>query len=1186
MTNPLDFNPLNFNPQAAAPAPVPFAATKTGIASNTVKGLLGLVPLKENPWLKVAADIGQVITQAVGSIGLTSINESLKAFNSSQSQKDLFPKDIAPTGIFPDENLHTDFSNLIQPDVQVPAYLKPIFGDGDIKDVPQRVAESSALIKANPFAQKIGLDKHSVPLAFGAIAGNTALDLSGLGGEEGAISALTKETDPTIIKGMLSKLGLSDEVAAQVAPHIAAVSRSKDVKNILDVAKAMHGLEAISAGAKAETEAAAQGTSQFPDEPPFPSETAVQSPRKITPEEFQASQENDGNGVPIIPKPTTAEEAATRYYNQKLAPDVAAGNPVSIGADDLKDHFGDYDLANHKIYSKAANDLVMKVAEESTAKKVIMMAGGPASGKTEVINGLKGSTDAGVIYDSNLSSVEGAKKQIEQLRAMGKEPEVHMVVQDPAAAYGFSKAREAAGGHPITDTAFVRNHAVVPENVLALAKEGVPVYVADMRRFSSRDEIAKALSENNLYVNEPIDVLEKLGYNEEYNRGVINNYNEKRTIEAEVNAGDGGRDVSGERSPRTNQGQEDNDALAGRKVFRSEEEAQQAIKDTPETARTPALQLAAIDSGKDGASWSSLVKGFVGGLDETQKVHALDYLGTPEFVLEKIGMGKGAEMLQDAKNLYRKNLKTEVGTIESWRKRVGKDPLASTRIFRYLDGQAKEVHHEMSNVELAVADEIKPYLKEWADRLKLPEDNRLSNYITHIFDDSDVEDKANPFEEDPELASIMSEKVAGSVYDPFTQKRLGKKGYKEDVWAALDAYVKRGTRKEAMDPALEYLKNESKNLDDSSYRYVKNLTHRINMRPTEMDKLFDNLITQTPGLKKLAKGPRPTMFLTQKIRNIFYRGTLGLNFGSALRNLSQGANTYAKLGEKYTTIGYAKMFTHLLTNNFNELKEAGVLSDELVQDKKVGVYKSLLQKADPVLFGLFDIGEKINRGSAFYGAKSKALAKGLSEAEATKYASRMVRETQFAFGNVDSPVLLSSDVVKTLTQLGTYNVKQIEFLTRMAKNKEFAGLARYTIASLAFVATIGKMFGMTVSQLVPSIGLGGSPVGNIATGIGELMSTNSETKAQGATDLKRAAVSVIPFGAQIKKSVGGLAAYEKGRDTTPAGKTRYKIPKTTRNLVQSVVFGKNSLPEAQAYYKKLDAPKKKKKAVTNRNPLD
>lgn len=554
------------------------------------------------------------------------------------------------------------------------------------------------------------------------------------------------------------------------------------------------------------------------------------------------------------------------------------------------------------------------------------------------------------------------------------------------------------------------------------------------------------------------------------------------------------------------------------------------------------------------------------------KAHLLDYLSTPEYVLERLGLGKEAKGLRDAFEGYMENKKTELARIQKLYDEVKDVPGNSSTIFDYLDGQEQAVRSLMTDKEYAVARDIREYLQDWAKRLKLPEDNQISHYITHLFEPGTTEaEKEGGAFEDPELAALMSQQVAGSVYDPFLERRTGAQNYKHDVWAALDAYVKRATRKEAMDPALEALKTASMTLDEQSYNYVMKLSHRINMRPTELEKLVDNLIKQSAIGHRF--GDRPIAYLSNKMRSLFYRGTIGLNFGSAIRNLTQGVNTYAKLGEKYTTIGYAKLAYRLMSRNVGELYDNHILDEGFVQDKKVGVYKTALQKLDPVLYGVFETAEMINRGAAYFGAKSKAIAQGMSENDAIDYAKRMVRETQFTFGSIDTPVALNDDVVKTLTQLQTYNVKQIEFLARMVKNKEFAGLIRYGIGSYVALNTIGKLFGMTLGQLLPTVGIGGSPLGTLSSNIAGTFSSNAQNKTSAENGLKSQIWTLFPGGAQIHKTILGLEAYYSGKDVTATGRTRFNIPHNPGTLLQSALFGKSALPQAQEYYNNIGKKK-------------
>lgn len=221
--------------------------------------------------------------------------------------------------------------------------------------------------------------------------------------------------------------------------------------------------------------------------------------------------------------PASSEDAATQYREQVLEPQAAEGKPVVIGADDMKTHFGeDYDIKNHPIYSKAAYDLVPEMAQKNDNPKVIYTAGGPGSGKSELVRAEAEDGFNGVIVDSNLSKPEGAAKQIEQLRAMGKQPEIHMILQDPARAYHFTKMREAEGGHPISEASFVNNHAAdgVPASVLKLAQEhNVPLKLIDARKATSPEAIRDIEPES-----DPIATLKKVAYTKEQLQGIVGDY--------------------------------------------------------------------------------------------------------------------------------------------------------------------------------------------------------------------------------------------------------------------------------------------------------------------------------------------------------------------------------------------------------------------------------------------------------------------------------------------------------------------------------------------------------------------------------------------------------------------------------------------------------------------------------------
>lgn len=548
------------------------------------------------------------------------------------------------------------------------------------------------------------------------------------------------------------------------------------------------------------------------------------------------------------------------------------------------------------------------------------------------------------------------------------------------------------------------------------------------------------------------------------------------------------------------------------------------------------------------------------------KVGILDYMRTPEKVLEKIGLGPEAEFLRKQYEGYLKELPENIDKITRWAERA---PGSSNRLFKYLDGQAISLTPQEKEIAL----EIKAWLSEWADRLGLPEDQRIARYITRIFDDQLAEKE---FDED--LAKIIRDKIPGSVYDPFLQKRLGARGYREEVWPALDAYVKRATRKVYMDPALERIKDKAASFEESQWDYIKKYTDALNMRPTAMDNLIDNSIKQLIGYKF---GGRPLMRLTSTLRRIQSRGLLGLNLSTALRNLSQGANTYAVLGEKYTALGYLKLFS---SGALQELKENHVLGSSFIQDRVISSTKKAAQQMDKTLFYFIEQGERINRGAAYFGAKAKYISEhtknlqGVTvipedlEKDAIAYAKKVVRQTQFAFGSIDSPVGMSSDIMKTVLELGSYTTKQIEFLADLAKNKNWIGLLRYALFGALFTYTIGKAFNMTLKDLIPAYRIGlppslkfpGAVAGAIMNTPDKYGATRSISKK--AEDVGAAAFGLVPASGQIKKTYTGAKAIFSGGTQAKSGKTLFKAPETILGDAQALLFGANSTQEAQDYF--------------------
>lgn len=573
---------------------------------------------------------------------------------------------------------------------------------------------------------------------------------------------------------------------------------------------------------------------------------------------------------------------------------------------------------------------------------------------------------------------------------------------------------------------------------------------------------------------------------------------------------------------------------------------------------------------------------------QSKKVNSLtDYFRTPTNVLKKIGLQDTARRVETSFENYRRALPKEQAKIMNWEQRVGNDPAASKRIFQHLDGQDVQ----LSGEEQKVANEMRTHFEQLADKLGIPKEKRLSNYITHIFD-KDIKGQTN----DPTLSTILENRPTSEVTNPYLKGRKGAKGFKEDAFLAADAYTKKAMRQLHMNDALKATADASKNVDERTAKYLLSLNERIALKPSRTDRAFNNIISSITGDRL---SPNAGTNLLRGWRNTVYRGTLGLNLGSALRNITQGANTFAELGTRDTLIGYTRLLRGMSAeaaqrgrgageNALDELRTMGIFDDAMHrQDVNYTRASKLLKKVDKGLWALFDTAEKINRGAAYFGAKAKALRKGMSEEAAQNYARDVVGKTQFRFNDVETPLVFRSQVAKTLGQFQSFNIKQAEFLGTAAKGaikgnpQDIAKLIRWTVANLAIAATVGKLIGFKWTGALPNPfnvrGIStpayqaGKDVYQGATGKDAF---GNEATTDGKPDRMKAIKSnaadlaplVVPGGTQGKKTIQGLKATNSGFSETGAGRVRFPVGDSTSNKIRAGLFGQYSLPEGQAHF--------------------
>lgn len=560
--------------------------------------------------------------------------------------------------------------------------------------------------------------------------------------------------------------------------------------------------------------------------------------------------------------------------------------------------------------------------------------------------------------------------------------------------------------------------------------------------------------------------------------------------------------------------------------------------------------------------------------DVKGQVGLLDYFRSPAKVLKEVGLGKEAENIRTAWNAKDAMIKDQQVHLGQWQKALDligekqdmSPEMVNKRIFKALDGQPIE----LTKPEQFIANDVRAWYEDWANKLALPQERRITEYVPHVFERGQIKK-----EFDYELAHQIFGNLPKGVYNPFEQARMGKLGYVEDFIRVSDAYLKRGAREFHMTPVLrrinDYVDNNKDLISTRTYEYIQGVLSDVNMRPAGIDELIDTTIKKSPIGYRL--GQRPTNYLSSKVSKAIYRGALWFNPKSAIQNLAQQSNNYAVLGEKHFMLGWYDFLENNTRNGAKELFDEGVLENRFLKDNSLKLNKTRLEKIDPYAYKLFDTAERINRGVAYYGAKRKALDQGMPMDKAKEYAREVVRKTNFEFSPVDTPAILKGDTAKMLGQFSSYPLKQGEFLAELAKDKNLLGLIRYTASTYAFYKLIGEALGMGGSlaeKAIPQLGF--SPAVDMASNIKGLVenamsgSENEYETAKQKKNLTSSAWLLAPAGVQTKRTLqGAMANFESG-NISSKGSLKYPINPDLHNRIKVLVFGPSSDEAARIYY--------------------
>lgn len=152
-------------------------------------------------------------------------------------------------------------NNLIKSDTGVPTTgMEWLFGDQPITGYGTKILNAADAIKNSPFAQHLGLDKYSLPLAFAGVIGGESLNFTGAGGEEAAIEALVRATDIGHTTMILRRIGVAEDLLPDLAPRIAQMKDAASIKDALHITDTLQRTTKLTSAISARpTEAVPQG---------------------------------------------------------------------------------------------------------------------------------------------------------------------------------------------------------------------------------------------------------------------------------------------------------------------------------------------------------------------------------------------------------------------------------------------------------------------------------------------------------------------------------------------------------------------------------------------------------------------------------------------------------------------------------------------------------------------------------------------------------------------------------------------------------------------------------------------------------------------------------------------------------------------------------------------------------------
>lgn len=475
----------------------------------------------------------------------------------------------------------------------------------------------------------------------------------------------------------------------------------------------------------------------------------------------------------------------------------------------------------------------------------------------------------------------------------------------------------------------------------------------------------------------------------------------------------------------------------------------------------------------------------------------------------------------------------------------------------------------------------------------------------------------NPIKIDPNLVGLTEETKPLSKWQSFKQRRLTGKDDKPDAVGGFLDYLTNAGYSINIDPHIGKFRALADNLAVNTTR-SKNLNNYI----MQVRKFADRLAGKSNDIDRAIGGVvgRQNLEAVNWLNNRVKANTVMANVSSSLAQLGNIPQGIANAGIPNSIKALGKT----LAQNFVEnpaMKQSTFIKERYFKGFDQ-FDKGMLQNTKKFAKWMITVLDEAGTKFIWNGQYEKGKQLGLSGKELINYADKNAKKLVAGRGIGDLPLIQSSKIFQLAApfQVEVTNLWwAMEDLAKSDKNfmqkfGQFATLfvSLYYLNNALQKATgnrplldpiqttldgiqaiedepnatgiakaggrfagevLGNIpFGQTIANYYPEFG--GNFMGKQTPTRKEIFGRNDPTRF-GSGLLVNKGISdplfkvLPPFGgSQLKKTIQGLKAVNKGKSTTVNDKFQYKIDKSTSNKIKAGLFGKSSLPETQQYYDK------------------